>query len=69
VKLPVLMPVYNEAARWLKPSSRCSTSTPCAMEPVVVDDGGTDETPQILAGLQDERMVGLDPGGLRGDER
>ena len=58
MKLSVLMPVYNEAATLARAvKSTLEVDYPCEMELVVVDDGSTDETPHILAGLQDEHVV------------
>jgi dolichol-phosphate hexosyltransferase len=57
VKLSV-MPVYNEAATLAEAVKAVLEAVyPCEMELVVVDDGSTDTTPQILAGLRDERIV------------
>jgi glycosyltransferase involved in cell wall biosynthesis len=58
VKLSVLMPAYNEAATLTEAMKAVlEVVYPCEMELVVVDDGSTDTTPQILAGVQDERIV------------
>jgi dolichol-phosphate hexosyltransferase len=58
VKLSVLMPVYNEAATLAEAAKAVlDVDYPCEMELVVVDDGSTDQTPQILAGLHDDRVV------------
>ena len=58
MKLSVLMPVYNEAATLAQAvKSALDVEYPCEMELVVVDDGSTDQTPQILAGLQGEQLV------------
>jgi dolichol-phosphate hexosyltransferase len=58
VKLSVLMPAYNEGATLAEAvKAVLEVVYPCEMELVVVDDGSTDTTPQILAGLQDERIV------------
>ena len=58
MKLSVLMPVYNEAATLAEAvKAVLDVDYPCDMELVIVDDGSVDSTPQILAGLQDERLV------------
>jgi dolichol-phosphate hexosyltransferase len=58
LKLSVLMPVYNEAATLAEAvKSVLAVDYPCGLELVIVDDGSTDQTPQILAGVQDERVV------------
>jgi glycosyltransferase involved in cell wall biosynthesis len=58
VRLSVLMPVYNEAATVVAAvKSVLDVAYPCEMELVIVDDGSRDQTPQLLAGLQDERIV------------
>jgi dolichol-phosphate hexosyltransferase len=58
VKLSVLMPVYNEAATFAEAvKAVLEVDYPCDMELVIVDDGSVDSTPQIITGLQDERLV------------
>ena len=58
MKLSVLMPVYNEAATLAEAvKAVLDVEFPCDMELVIVDDGSVDQTPRILAGLQDERLV------------
>ncbi len=58
MKLSVLMPVYNEQATLAEAvKAVLDVEFPCDMELVVVDDGSVDQTPRILAGLHDERLV------------
>jgi dolichol-phosphate hexosyltransferase len=58
VKLSVLMPVYNEAATFGEAvKAVLDVDYPCDMELVIVDDGSVDQTPQLLAGLHNERIV------------
>jgi dolichol-phosphate hexosyltransferase len=58
VKLSVLMPVYNEATTLLRAVKRVlDVDYPCEMEFVIVDDGSTDGGWEILAGLEDDRIV------------
>jgi glycosyltransferase involved in cell wall biosynthesis len=60
VKLSILMPVYNEAATVQTAIKRVlDVDFPCPVELVVVDDASSDSTPEILAGLNDERLVKL----------
>jgi dolichol-phosphate hexosyltransferase len=60
VKLSILMPVYNEAATVQAAVKRVlDVAFPCPTEVVLVDDASTDETPQILDGVHDERLVKL----------
>jgi hypothetical protein len=56
LKLSILMPAYNEE-RTLRRAIRAALSTayPCEIELIVVDDGSTDRTPQILGELEDPR--------------
>jgi dolichol-phosphate hexosyltransferase len=57
VKLSILMPVYNEEDRLgeaLKQS--LAVDYPCETELVVVDDGSSDRTGEILARCDDPRM-------------
>ena len=52
MKLSVLMPVFNEAARVAASVERVlAVEYPCEVELVIVDDGSSDATPEILAGL------------------
>jgi glycosyltransferase involved in cell wall biosynthesis len=57
VKLSILMPVYNEEARLADALKQAlGVDYPCEVELVVVDDGSSDATPQILAGVDDVRV-------------
>lgn len=67
MKLSVLMPVYNEHATLAAAvKSVLGVNYPCEMELVIVDDGSVDQTPQVLADLQDERIVSLRHARNRG---
>jgi glycosyltransferase involved in cell wall biosynthesis len=56
VKLSVLVPVYNEAATVTAALKRIlDVEFPCEVEVVVVDDGSTDATSELLAVVQDPR--------------
>jgi glycosyltransferase involved in cell wall biosynthesis len=58
VKLSILMPVYNEAATVAEAVKRVlAVELPVEVELVVVDDGSQDGTRQVLAGLDDSRVV------------
>jgi glycosyltransferase involved in cell wall biosynthesis len=57
VKLSILMPVYNEETRLADAVKQAlDVEYPCEIELVVVDDGSTDRTREILAGMDDSRM-------------
>jgi glycosyltransferase involved in cell wall biosynthesis len=58
VKLSILMPVYNEEARLPEALKQAlSVDYPCEIEMIVVDDGSQDATPEILARVDDGRVV------------
>jgi dolichol-phosphate hexosyltransferase len=58
MKLSVLMPVYNEAATVAVAAKRVlDVDYACDMELIVVDDASTDRTPEILAGMANERLI------------
>jgi glycosyltransferase involved in cell wall biosynthesis len=58
VKLSILMPAYNEGATIAAAvESVLSTSYPCDIELIIVDDGSTDATPDVLARMDDPRAV------------
>lgn len=58
MKLSVLMPVFNEAATIQAAVKRVlDADYPCEMELVLVDDGSTDGTREILDSLDDGRLL------------
>ena len=58
VSLAVIMPVYNEEATVRRAvADVLSVDFPCPVQLIVVNDGSTDATPEILAGLEDPRLV------------
>jgi dolichol-phosphate hexosyltransferase len=57
VKLSILMPVYNEEERLPEALKRAlAVQYPCDVELLVVNDGSSDATAQILDGWSDERL-------------
>ncbi len=57
MKLSILMPVFNEEARLPEALKQAlAVDYPCEIELVVVDDGSTDGTREILAGTDDPRV-------------
>jgi glycosyltransferase involved in cell wall biosynthesis len=57
VKLSILMPVFNEEARLSEAIKQTlGVDYPCEIELVVVDDGSSDRTPEILRGMDDQRV-------------
>lgn len=57
MKLSILMPVFNEEDRLADAVKQAlDVSYPCEIELVVVDDGSTDRTREILAAMDDARM-------------
>jgi glycosyltransferase involved in cell wall biosynthesis len=57
VKLSILMPVYNEAARLAEAVRRTlAVPYPCEVELVVVDDGSTDGSAGTLSDVDDDRL-------------
>ena len=52
--LSIVMPVYNESATIVPAVNRVlAVQYPCSMELIVVDDGSTDTTPQLLRRFTD----------------
>jgi dolichol-phosphate hexosyltransferase len=67
VKLSILMPVYNEARTVQAVLKRVlDVEFACPVEVVVVDDASTDGTAEILAQVDDDRLVKLRHGVNRG---
>jgi len=57
VKLTIVMPVYNEAARVATAIKQVlEVDFPCEYELIIVDDGSTDATPAILDVIDDPRV-------------
>jgi len=57
VLLSILMPAFNEGATLAAALTRVlAVNYPCDIELVVVDDGSSDATPDILAALRDPRV-------------
>ncbi|MEU1587143.1 glycosyltransferase family 2 protein [Micromonospora sp. NPDC005710] len=57
MQLSILMPVYNEAERVAEALKQAlAVPYPCEIEIVVVNDGSTDGTAAILAGMDDSRL-------------
>lgn len=58
MKLSILMPVFNEAATLRSALKRVlDVQYPCEVEVVLVDDGSTDGTRDIIAAVSDPRVV------------
>src|SRR3954453_22057513 len=58
IKLSILMPVLNEERTIAAAvDAVLSAKYPCEIELIVVDDGSTDRTPDILSRLRDPRAV------------
>jgi hypothetical protein len=57
VHLTIAMPAYNEA-RTIQAAVEevLSVSYPCPVELIVVDDGSSDETAEVLAAIEDPRL-------------
>jgi dolichol-phosphate hexosyltransferase len=56
VKLSILMPAYNEERTLAHAiETVLATEFPCDVELIVVDDGSSDATPEILAAIDDPR--------------
>ena len=58
MKLSILMPAYNEAATvGIAVKRVLDIRYPCDIEVVVVNDGSVDNTNEILAGIDDPRVL------------
>jgi len=55
-EISVIIPAYNQAAYLAEAIRSVNDQTFTDWELFVVDDGSTDNTPQILAGFQDSRI-------------
>jgi glycosyltransferase involved in cell wall biosynthesis len=65
--LTVLMPVFNEQSTVKEIVSRCLlVDLPLKVDLVIVDDGSSDGTAKVLAGLSDPRVRVLSHGANRG---
>jgi dolichol-phosphate hexosyltransferase len=57
VRLSIVMPAFNEAATISAAvAAVLNADYPCPIELLVVDDGSTDATPALLAGITDSRL-------------
>lgn len=57
VRLSIVMPAFNEAATIAAAvTTVLAANYPCPMELLVVDDGSTDATANLLAGITDSRL-------------
>jgi glycosyltransferase involved in cell wall biosynthesis len=67
VKLSILMPAYNEerTVAWVI-DEILSGEYPCDIELIVIDDGSTDNTPTLLANIDDRRVRVIRHPGNRG---
>jgi glycosyltransferase involved in cell wall biosynthesis len=60
MKLSILMAAYNEERTVVQAASAVlATEYPCPIELIVVDDGSSDRTPELLAELTDPRVTAL----------
>lgn len=67
VKLSIVMPVYNEERTVVQAVEEVlQTSYPCEFELIVVNDGSTDRTGELLAGLRHDRLVVVHHASNRG---
>lgn len=56
--ISIIIPTYNHAA-YLGEAIRSALAQTVPVEVIVVDDGSTDGTPEVLAGIEDDRLVVL----------
>jgi len=67
MQLSILMPVYNEVATVASVVKRVlSVEYPCDVELVIVNDGSTDGTADVLANVDDRRVIKHDHPANRG---
>jgi dolichol-phosphate hexosyltransferase len=67
VKLSILMPAYNESATVGTAVKRVlDIHYPCDVELVVVNDGSVDNTSEVLAGIDDPRVLVTEHAANRG---
>ena len=65
-KVSVVIPVFNRPAAVRRAIESVLAQTCQDFEIIVVDDGSTDETPAVVAGLADPRMTLIQHEGNRG---
>jgi glycosyltransferase involved in cell wall biosynthesis len=67
VKLSVVMAAYNAQGTVEQAVDEVlSVEYPCDVELIIVDDGSTDQTPDLLASITDPRVVTIRHGGSQG---
>src|SRR5262249_43494679 len=65
--LSIVMPVYNESATIVRAVNRVlAVDYPCPVELIVVDDGSTDATPQLLKSITGQGVTTVCHTGNRG---
>lgn len=58
VSLAVVMPVYNEERTVAQAiADVLAADLPCDLQLIVVDDGSTDRTPELIAAMDDPRLI------------
>jgi glycosyltransferase involved in cell wall biosynthesis len=65
--LSVLMPVYNEQATVLEIIEKClAVQLPVAVDLIIVNDGSSDRTDEVLAGVDGSRVTVINHGRNQG---
>lgn len=62
IDVSVIIPAYNAAATIIRLVSKILSETRVAIELIVVDDGSTDDTSDVIRQIRDDRLILIEQG-------